>query len=143
MRRLEFSLALLTFITFQIFCQEDQEQTFAFDSIKTIQQNLNEELKFRKFFQHDSRKRMSLNDLSNLNIYNKAINDSALFMKNNNLEFNENYKDQTEDFKESFKLLLEYAKHNQNKYDLGEFGRYLGISRNIMAIILALISSAR
>jgi hypothetical protein len=43
-------------------------------------------------------------------------------------------------FKESLRntLALEYKK--RLKYDLGEFGRYLGISKQIFAIILGIIS---
>ncbi len=43
-------------------------------------------------------------------------------------------------FKESLRnsLVLEYKK--RQKYDLGDFGRYLGISKQIFAIILGIIS---
>lgn len=143
MKLLEFCLVLLIFITLQIFSQDKTYQPIELDSTKTQKQNISEELKFKSFFQYDSKKRMSFDDLSSLKLFNKSINDSSLFMQNLYLSFSENYKEQTEDFKKSFALLMEYAKHNQNKYDLGEFGRYLGISRNIMAIILAIISVAK
>ncbi len=141
MRLLKFCLALLTFFTLQVFSQDKSYQLFGFDSTKT--QNLSEELKFKNFFQYDSKKRMSIDDLSSLKLYGKAINDSAILMHHYDLDFNEYYKDSTEDFKKSFGLLMEYAKHNQNKYDLGELGRYLGISRKILAIILAILSVAK
>lgn len=143
MRLLEFCLALLTFFSLQIFSQGNLKQTFLFDSTQTQQQHLSEELKFKNFFKYDSKKQMSLDDLSSLKLFNKSINASSIFIQSYYLGFSENYKDQTEEFKESFKLLLEYAKHNQNKYDLGEFRRYLGISRDILAIILAIISIAK
>lgn len=143
MRFLEYCLALLTFITLQIFSQDKSYQLFGVDSTKTQQQNLREELKFKNFFQYDSKKRMSIDDLSSLRLYGKAINDSAILMHHYDLDFNEYYKDSAEDFKKSFGLLMEYAKHNQNKYDLGELGRYLGISRKILAIILAILSLAK
>lgn len=140
MRFLEYCLALLTFITLQIFSQDKSYLPIEFDSTKTPQQNLSEELNFKNFFQYDSKKRMSIDDLSSLKLYGKAINDSGILIQHFHLDFNENYKDSTEDFKQSFGLLMEYAKHNQNKYDLGEIGRYLGISRDILAIILAIVS---
>ena len=143
MRFLEYCLALLTFITLQIFSQDKSYQLFGFDSTKIQQQNLSEELKFKNFFQYDSKKRMSIDDLSSLRLYGKAINDSVRLIQHSHLDFNENYKDSTEDFKQSFGLLMEYVKHNQNKYDLGEFERYLGISRKILAIILAILSIAK
>ena len=48
--------------------------------------------------------------------------------------------DQFDSFKESLynALALEYKK--RQRYDLGEFGKYLGISRNLLAIILGIIS---
>jgi hypothetical protein len=143
MRLLKFCLALLTFFTLQVFSQDKSYQLFGIDSTKTQQQKLSEELKFKNFFQYDSKKRMSIDDLSSLKLYGKAINDSVILMRHYYLDFNENYKDSTEDFKKSFGLLMEYAKNDHNKYDLGEFGRYLGISRKILAIILAILSVAK
>ncbi len=48
--------------------------------------------------------------------------------------------DQFDSFKESLynALALEYKR--RQRYDLGEFGKYLGISRNLLAIILGIIS---
>lgn len=99
-------------------------------------------MQFKNFFRDSFHKRMSQTDLSSLRLYNE-INNNLQLSQDYFLSHEDNFKDSTEDFKKSFALLMEYANHNQNKYDLGEFGRYLGISRNIMAIILALISAAR
>ena len=140
MRCLEFYLAILTFFSFHIFSQDSSRSSYQIDSTKNNQSNLNEELKFKNFFQHDSQKIMSINDLSSLKLYAKAINDSAFLRQYYFWGFKHNYKDETEGFKESFKLLMDYAKHNQNKYDLGVVTKYLGISQKVMAIILAIIS---
>lgn len=40
----------------------------------------------------------------------------------------------------SLKLLRQLEYRNRMKYDLGELGKYLGISKNIMALILAILS---
>lgn len=51
--------------------------------------------------------------------------------------FNE---DQLKGFKDSYTFLMKSEYQNLFKYDLGVVGKYLGISKNIMAIILAIIS---
>jgi hypothetical protein len=49
-------------------------------------------------------------------------------------------KDELESFKLSLNILRGIEYKNRTKYDLGEFGKYLGLSRNIIAIILAVLS---
>ena len=51
--------------------------------------------------------------------------------------FNE---DQLKGFKDSYTFLMKSEYQNLFKYDLGVVGKYLGLSENIMAIILAIIS---
>ena len=51
--------------------------------------------------------------------------------------FNE---DQLKGFKDSYSFLMKSEYKNLFKYDLGVVGKYLGLSENIMAIILAIIS---
>jgi len=52
-------------------------------------------------------------------------------------------KDQLKGFKDSYSFLIKAEYKNLFKYDLGVVGKYLGISKNIMAIILAIISVAK
>ena len=51
--------------------------------------------------------------------------------------FNE---DQLKGFKDSYSFLMKSEYKNLFKYDLGVVGKYLALSDNIMAIILAIIS---
>jgi len=141
--RLAGNILVLVFIfTFKLTAQEIDNQILSVDSTKQTINYLLEKMQFKNFFRDSFHKRMSQTDLSSLRLYNE-INDNILSSQDNYLSYEDNFIDSTEDFKQSFALLMENAKHNQNKYDLGEFGRYMGISRNILAIILALISAAR
>ena len=54
--------------------------------------------------------------------------------------FNEN---QLKGFKDSYSFLMKSEYRNLFKYDLGVVGKYLGISKNILAVILAIISVAK
>lgn len=54
--------------------------------------------------------------------------------------FNE---DQLKGFKDSYSFLMKSEYKNLFKYDLGVVGKYLGISKNILAVILAIISVAK
>jgi hypothetical protein len=135
-------LVLVFIFSLQITAQEIQNNILSADSTKPTINYLQEKMQFKNFFRDNLNKRMGQTDLSSLRLYNE-INDNLQLPQDYFLFYEDNFKDSTEDFKQSFALLMEYAKHNQNKYDLGEFGRYLGISRNILAIILALISVAR
>jgi hypothetical protein len=134
-------LVLLFIFTSKLTAQEIQNKISTVDSTEHTLNYLQEKMQFKNFFRDSFHKRMSQTDLSSLRLYN-GINNIVL-SGDYFFSYKDNFKDSTEDFKQSFALLMEYAKHNQNKYDLGEFGRYLGISRNILAIILALISAAR
>lgn len=51
--------------------------------------------------------------------------------------------DQLRGFKDSYSFLMKSEYKNLFKYDLGVVGKYLGISKNILAIILAIISVAK
>ncbi|MBK7632799.1 MAG: hypothetical protein IPJ23_19395 [Ignavibacteriales bacterium] len=86
---------------------------------------------------------MGLDILFGLNFYSKSINDSALFLQPYNLDLKDYSKEKLESFKESFSLLMELAKKDRNKYDLGIVTKYLGISQKVMAIILAILSIAK
>jgi len=86
---------------------------------------------------------MSKDDLFGLEFYVKAISDSVLVTQPDTFNKNDYSEEEFTYFKDSFKQLMEIAKKNHYKYDLGEVGRYLGISRKILAIILAIISVAK
>ena len=86
---------------------------------------------------------MNKDELSGLKLYEDALNDSLLVFKPDKLNLNDYSEDELTYFKETFQQLMEIAKKNNYKYDLGVVGRYLGISRNILAIILAIISVAK
>ena len=45
-----------------------------------------------------------------------------------------------ESYNESIKILMSIGYKDYTKYDLGELGKYLGISRDIMAIILGILT---
>ncbi|MCG6913061.1 hypothetical protein LJE86_04020 [bacterium BMS3Abin03] len=49
-------------------------------------------------------------------------------------------KDEMKTYHESLRLLLDIQYGERMKYDLGEIGKILGISKNIFAIILAILS---
>ena len=66
----------------------------------------------------------------------KGINMNEI---SNRLAWFEN-KDELESFKLSLNILREIEFKNRKKYDLGGLGKYLGLSRNIMTFILALLS---
>jgi len=121
-------------ITFQLFAQEINNKISLVDSIKQTINPLQEKLQFKNFFRTNVNKRMNQTDLISLRLYDE-LNDSTLLLNDYLLLDYESAIDSTADFKRSFALLMEYAKHNQNKYDLGKFGKYLGISRDILAII--------
>lgn len=135
-------LVLILILSFQLSAQETNHKISLVDSIKQSINPLPEKLQFKNFFRTTLNKRMNQTDLISLRLYDE-MNGSTLLLNDYLMSYDESINDSTEDFKKSFALLMEFAKHNQNKYDLGEFGRYLGISRDILAIILALISVAK
>jgi len=48
--------------------------------------------------------------------------------------------DKLASFKNSWTRLMELEYKESTKYDLGEVGKYLGISKNVFAIVLAILS---
>jgi len=48
--------------------------------------------------------------------------------------------DKLASFKNSWARLMELEYQESTKYDLGEVGKYLGISKNVFAIVLAILS---
>ena len=78
-----------------------------------------------------------------LELYLKAKNDSALSPQPYSLDLKDYSKEELTSFKESFSLLMEIEKNDRNKYDLGFVTKYLGISQQVMAIILAILSVAK
>ena len=86
---------------------------------------------------------MDFDDIIGLELYVKAISDSVLITQPYAFNTSDHSEEELTYFKDSFKHLMEIAKKNHYKYDLGEVGRYLRISRKILAIILAIISVAK
>ena len=48
--------------------------------------------------------------------------------------------DELESYKKSLNILMALGYENYTKYDLGEIGKYLGISQKLMAIILGILT---
>ncbi len=69
-------------------------------------------------------------------IYSNPYLNSGLIAGENSVNFTDRF---AESKKYLFKL-LELGYKNQIRYNLGKFGRYLGISKNVLAIILGIIS---
>lgn len=132
-------LSIIFLINIYIEAQEIDNVITVIDSNKVFLKPFQEKLQFKNFFRSNVHKSMNQTELQSLRIYDGII-DTTLLLKDFLLSYEGEYIDSTKDFKKSYGLLLEYAKYNQNKYDLGEFSRYLGISRNILAIILAILS---
>jgi len=110
------------------------------DSIKNFNSIQKDLLQFKNFFRSNSKKILGKDDLLGLELYQKAINDSSIVNKYPGLKMDDYSEEELAYFKESFNQLMDMAKRNHYKYDLGEVGRYLGVSRNILAVILAIIS---
>ena len=119
------------------YTQENPDDISIKDSINR------DELQFKNFFRHDSKKLLGTDDLLGLQLYGKTINDSLFIIYPNTLNLNNYSNEELAYFRQTFQQLMEIAKKNHYKYDLGEVGRYLGISRNILTIILAIISVAK
>lgn len=108
---------------------------------------VNQNEKRNNFFQQ---KELKLNDLGkNLNQIHLELNLSipqhdfkGYYFKQpeNDDLFNE---DRLKGFKDSYLFLMKSEYKNLFKYDLGVVGKYLGISKNILAVILAIISIAK
>lgn len=140
-----FKLTIICIFIFQCKCfsQENLNDISIKDSTSFFNPIIKNDLQFKKFFRIDVKKRMGLDILFGLNFYSKSINDSALFLQPYNLDLKDYSKEKLESFKESFSLLMELAKKDRNKYDLGIVTKYLGISQKVMAIILAILSIAK
>lgn len=143
MRCFKLVSVLVLFFSIQVFSQEDSDTFSVTDSINQSKQNLKSELQFKNFFKSDFKKNFDENLLMGLNLYSKVLTDSTFTIQSYKLNLNEYSDEELADFRESFQMLMEYAKNDRNKYDLGVVGKYLGISRNIMAIILAILSAAK
>lgn len=122
------------------YSQGNPNDTSLKDSIKNFNSINRDELQFKNFFRDNSKKLLGRDDLLGLQLYGKAINDSLTLIYPDILDLNNYSNEKLAYFKETFQQLMELAKKNHYKYDLGEVGRYLGISRNVLAVILAIIS---
>jgi hypothetical protein len=143
MRCLSFSFAFLFIFSFKSFSQGSLKNKLEFDSLKTIQPNLVEKLQFKNFFRNDVRKQIGNNLLLGLTLNSKIVYDTEALLPNYNYNLIDYSDEELASFKESFNLLMEFAKQARNKYDLGEVGKYLGMSRKLLAIILAIVSLAK
>jgi hypothetical protein len=122
------------------YSQENPSDISIKDSIKNFNSIQKDQLQFKNFFRSNSKRLLGKDDLFGLQLYGKTINDSLFIIYPNTLNLNNYSNEELAYFKETFNQLMEMAKRNHYKYDLGEVGRYLGISRNILTVILAIIS---
>lgn len=143
MRYFKLVSIFVTVFSILTFSQEDSKILSNTDSVKNSNQQLKSDLQFKNFFKGDIKKTLNENILMGLTLYSKVLNDSTFTFQSYRLNANEYSGEELVDFKKSFQMLMEFAKEDRKKYDLGTVGRYLGISRNIMAIILAIISVAK
>lgn len=143
MRCTKFIIICIFIFQCKYFSQENHPDFSIKDSTSILNPINTNDLQFKNFFRSDVNKRMRNDLMLGLGLYSKAINDSALLLQPNNIDQKYNNEEELESFKESFNLLMELAKKDRNKYDLGEVGNYLGLSRKVMAIILAIISIAK
>lgn len=140
-------IRLIIICIFIIHCKCYSQENLSNFSIKDSTSNVNpinkNDLQFKKIFRNDVKKRIRNDLMFGLEIYSKAINDSALILQAYSLDINVYHKEELGSFKESFSLLMELEKKDRNKYDLGFVTKYLGISQQVLAIILAIISVAK
>jgi len=130
---------IICIFIFQCNCFSQEKLKDSTSHINSINKN---DLQFKNFFRSDGKKRMSEDILLGLNTYSKFVDDSSIFLQNSTLSLKDFSKEELTSFKESFSLLMELAKRERNKYDLGFITKYLGISQKVVAIILAVISVA-
>jgi len=130
---------IICIFIFQCNCFSQENLKDSTSNINSINKN---DLQFKNFFRSDGKKRMSEDILLGLNTYSKFVDDSSIFLQNSTLSLKDFSKEELTSFKESFSLLMELAKRERNKYDLGFITKYLGISQKVVAIILAVISVA-
>jgi hypothetical protein len=143
MRCIKLFFVCFIILSCNCYSQENLKDISTKDSIKNFNSINKDELQFKNFFRSNSKKLLSKDDFLGLQLYGKTISDSLFLIYPNTLDLNNYSNEELAYFKETFQQLLEIAKKNHYKYDLGEVGRYLGISRDILAIILALVSVAK
>ncbi len=140
-------IRLIIICIFIIHCKCYSQENLSNFSIKDSTSNVNpinkNDLQFKKFFRSDVKKRIRNDLMFGLELYSKAINDSVFLLQPYSLDLKHYSKEELESFKESFSLLMELQKKDRNKYDLGFVTKYLGISQQVLAIILAIISVAK
>ena len=125
------------------FSQENLKDISIKDSMSNFNSIKRDELQFKNFFRDNSKKFMGMDELSGLELYGKAMDDSLFLINHYKFNLNDYSDKKLVFFKQTFQQLMEIAKKNHYKYDLGKVDRYLGISRKILAIILAIISVAK
>ena len=140
MRFIELIVVCIFIFQCNCFSQENLKDFSIIDSSSILNPINKNDLQFKNFFPNDVKKRIRNDFILGLNLYSKAISDSALLLQPYSLDQKYNNEEELESFKESFSLLMESAKRERNKYDLGVVTKYLGISQRVMAIILAIIS---
>jgi len=143
MRCTKFIIICIFIFQCKYFSQENHQDFSIKDSTSILNPINTNDLQFKNFFRSDVKKRMRNDLILGLELYSKSLNDTVLLLQANSFDFNNYSKEELKSFKESFSLLMELAKKDRNKYDLGEVGKYLGLSRKVMAIILAIISIAK
>ena len=124
------------------YSQENPGDISIKDSIKNFNSINKDKLQFKNFFRNNSKKLLSKDDLLGLQLYEKIISDSLFIIYPNTLNLNNYSNEELAYFRQTFQQLMEIAKKNHYKYDLGEVGRYLGISQRVLALILAILSVA-
>ena len=131
MRCIKLFFVCIIILSCNCYSQENPNDISIKDSIKNFNSINRDELQFKNFFRDNSKKLLGKDDLLGLQLYGKAMNDSLFIINPDTLNLNNYSDEELAYFKESFNQLLEIAKRNHYKYDLGEVGRYLGISREI------------
>lgn len=143
MRFIELTVVFILIFQCMSFSQENLKEYFIKDSANISTPINKNDLQFKNFFRSDVNKRMGNDLMLGLQLYSKAINDSPIILQPFSIDLKDYTKADLKSFKESFSLLMELAKKDRNKYDLGFVTKYLGISQKVMAIILAIISVAK
>lgn len=143
MRCIKLFLVCILIFQCKSFSQENLKDFSIKDSSSILIPINKSDLQFKNFFRNDVKKRIKNDFILGPDLYSKAINDSALLLQPNSLDQKYNKGEKLKSFKKSFSLLMEWAKRERNKYDLGVVTKYLGISQRVMAIFLAILSVAK
>jgi hypothetical protein len=143
MRCIKLFFVCIFILPCNFYSQENPSDNFTKDSIKNSNSINKDELQFKNFFRNNSKKLLSNDDIFGLQLFEKTMSDSLFIIYPNNLNINNYSSEELAYFRQTFQQLMEIAKRNHYKYDLGEIGRYLGISQKIFAIILAILSIAK